>query len=153
MNIAEVIAIIMIILCALHGASCGLLYKVYSLIRFLLVIVLMILLTPVVVSFLPVDIFYRQGIGYLVAGVIASIILGIVGHYLKKANKIPVFGSVNKLGGALVGALYGVVFVWLCLELIAVFPGTQLCQQAAVYVAKSDLLLKLQHMNPLSLIS
>ena len=64
MNIAEVIAVIMIILCVLHGASCGLLYKVYSLIRFLLVIVLMILLTPVVVSLLPVDIFYRQGIGY-----------------------------------------------------------------------------------------
>lgn len=153
MNIAEVIAVILIIVCALHGAACGLLYKVYSLIRFLLVIVLMILLTPVVISCLPVDILYQQGIGYLVAGVVASIILGIVGHYLKKANKIPLFGSVNKLGGALVGALYGVAFVWLCLELIAAFPGSQLCQQVAVYVAKSELLLKLQHINPLSLIS
>jgi hypothetical protein len=89
-----------------------------------------------------------------VAAVTALVITGVILHFLAKTLKlvdhIPVVNKLNKLGGALLGALYGLLLLWIvmfvfyfCRENV---PWIDHVMQA---VTRSDILRKLYEQNPL----
>lgn len=103
------LAVLLIILAGIaHGAHQGLLLKLYSLVRIILFLVGTILLGPVVLQVFPRSMEMREAIAYIVTMIGLSVALGVVGNVLHIVDHIPVIGKLNKLGGALLGAVFGV---------------------------------------------
>lgn len=66
-------------------------------------------------------------LSYLLVWCLVSAALGILGLFLESVTKLPIIASVNKLGGAALGALKGGVIVFIIASLLSFLPaGTTL---------------------------
>lgn len=66
-------------------------------------------------------------LSYLLVWCLVSAALGILGLFLESVTKLPIIASVNKLGGAALGALKGGVIVFIIASLLSFLPaGTKL---------------------------
>lgn len=148
-RIAELIALAVVLLCMAEGASRGLVMKVYSLVRIILLLVVTIILTPLILPLFPTGYQGREGLSFFAALVITAIALHILADILKIVDHIPVVSTVNKLGGAVLGAVIGVLLVWVILLLIGAMQDVSWCQRASGAVRQSRLLMQLQQFNPL----
>lgn len=148
--IAEIIAAFVILLSAAIGACRGLVMMVYSTVRLLLVLTLAILIVPLLLPVIPADFEVREGAAFVLAVLLSLIILAVIAHLLRIVDHIPVLRTVNKLGGFLIGAAFGVIIVWLALYIIGSFEDSPWCQQAAEYVQESPLLTQFQKINPIT---
>lgn len=151
-RIAEGIALAVILLSTLQGASKGLVRKVYSLVRLLLLLVVTLVLTQLILPVMPSDLQAREGIALLVALIATAIILNVVEHVLKIIDHIPVVSTVNKLGGAVLGFVIGVLLVWIILLLMGAMQEAEWCRRASEIVRQSPVLMQIQQFNPLPII-
>ena len=151
-HIVEGIAAMIVILCIVDGWRRGLLLKLYGLARFVVIIVLTILLTPLVYQVLPFEMSLRIGLSVLLALILSSLLLILAGRLLHIVDKIPVLNTINRLGGALIGLLFGVLVVWITMILILSFHEIEWCGTASYYIRQSPILSWLVHFNPLDLI-
>lgn len=151
-RIAELIALGIILLSAFEGAVRGLVMKIYSMVRFVLVLVLSIILVPLILKMIPSTVAIKEGIAFAAAFVLSGIILSVVAGLLKIIDHIPVVSTLNKIGGALIGGAMGVIFVWVLLLVIGAFQTEPWCQTAAGYVRQSPVLMAVQSYNPLPVI-
>ena len=142
-RIAELIALSVIVLSTWQGASRGLVLKIYSLVRIILLLAATILLVPLLLPLFPSDLQARECIALLAALAIAAITLHILARVLKIIDHIPVVNTVNKLGGALLGLAIGLLLVWTALLVIGALQELAWCRQ-------SPILLQFQALNPLS---
>lgn len=149
-RIAELIALSVIVLSTWQGASRGLVLKIYSLVRIILLLAATILLVPLLLPLFPSDLQAREGIALLAALAIAAITLHILARVLKIIDHIPVVNTVNKLGGALLGLAIGLLLVWTALLVIGTLQELAWCRQASSYISQSPILLQFQALNPLS---
>lgn len=60
---------------------------------------------------------------YVIVFIVFSIVLAIVSSALNIISKLPVFKSLNRMAGAVLGVIEGFVIVWLFFILISVLPG------------------------------
>lgn len=148
-RIAELVALGIILLSAFEGASRGLVLKVYSMARFVLVLVVTVILVPLILPMIPSTVAVKEGAAFVAAFAISGIALSVAASILKILDKIPVVSTVNKLGGALVGGAMGVIFVWVVLLIIGAFQEETWCQTVAGYVRQSPILMAVQSYNPL----
>lgn len=151
-RIAELAALFIILLCIAQGWYRGLLMKVYSLIRFILLLVAAVILVPVLLPMFPSNLTGKEGIAFVIALLVAGILLHYLEKVLKLVEKIPVVSTVNKLGGAVLGGIFGIVLVWLFLFLAGSFQETAWCRQVTGYIRESEILMALYQFNPLSYI-
>ncbi len=149
-RIAEFIALSVIVLSTCQGASRGLVLKIYSLVRIILLLAATILLVPLLLPLFPSDLQAREGIALLAALVITGITLHILERVLKIIDHIPVVNTVNKLGGALLGLAIGLLLVWTALLIIGALQELAWCRQASSYIGQSPVLMQFQALNPLS---
>lgn len=149
-RIAELIAFAIVALSVIQGAYKGLVLKVYSLVRLILLLVVTLVLTPLILTVLPQGIAAREGIAFAAALVITAIALHILAHVLKIVDHIPVVSTINRLGGAVLGLAAGVLLVWLILLLVGALQETEWCRQVSGYIHQSVILTQLQQINPLS---
>ncbi len=148
-RIAEIAALAVVVLSAAAGACRGLVMTVYSLVRFILLLILAVLLVPILRPVIPAEVLVPEGAAFVLAFILAFVLLGIVAHLLKIVDHIPVLRTVNKLGGFLVGAVFGVIAVWLALFVIGCFQDAPWCRTLAEYVHESPVLMEIQRVNPL----
>lgn len=148
-HIADLAALVLVALCCWQGWNQGFLMRLYTLVRFLLLLVLTIVLVPLLLPILPDTVPGREGVIIVFAMVVAAVILHVVENLLKIMERLPLVSAVNKVGGAALGAVLGVVFVWVILLLIGSFQEAQWCQFLSGYVKQSHLLMELQKFNPL----
>ena len=64
-------------------------------------------------------------------------------------DRIPVLKTINRLAGALVGMIFGVLAVWVALVLISSFTEVEWCRNITNYVKESPALTWLLHFNPM----
>lgn len=148
-RIAELIALAIILLSVFEGAARGLVLKVYSIVRFVLILVVTMILVPLILPMIPPTMAAREGIAFIVALIVAGVALSVVASLLKIIDHIPVVSTVNKIGGALVGLAMGLILVWVALLVIGAFQGEPWCQTVAGYVRQSPVLMMIQNFNPL----
>ena len=147
--ILEIAALAIFILCVLEGAYRGLVMKIFSLVRFVLILVMTIVLVPIVQSIVAQNNVAKDGIAYIVAFVVAIIVVSVVANVLKIVEKIPVVKTVNRLGGAIVGACMGVILIWVALAIIGAFQNVEWCQQISRAAKESVILYQIQRFDPM----
>lgn len=84
---------------------------------------------------------------YVVSFMLISLIFAIIIITLKLVTKLPVIGGLNKVGGAFLGALIGLVAIWIMFTVFVSFPGQELCQNAAKQIEESKILSLIQDSN------
>ena len=146
---AELAAMLLILACIAHGAYQGLLLKIYSLVKIVLLIVGTAVVAPLLLTFFPKTVDGREVFAFIVALILVSIVLGIVANALRIVDHIPVVNKLNKLGGAVAGAFVGILLIWLLLLVLELCGDASWCQEVNQAVSKSEMLAQMQRMNPL----
>lgn len=109
--IVRLAGLFIILAATAYGAHQGLLLKLYSLVRIILFVAGTILLGPAVRELFPRSMEIREAAAYIVTMIGLLIALGVIGNALHIVDHIPVIGKLNKLGGALLGLVSGVLAV------------------------------------------
>lgn len=65
-------------------------------------------------------------IAYIVVFVLAITILKIIVHAINLISKLPVVNTMNKLGGAAIGLIRGLIIVWIGLVVVTMLGSTSL---------------------------
>lgn len=63
-------------------------------------------------------------LSYLLVWCLISTAFGILGLFLESVTKLPIISSVNRLGGAILGALKGGVIVFIIASLLSFLPAS-----------------------------
>ena len=91
-----------------------------------------------------------NAIGFFVTFLIVSIGVAILCFTLDIISKLPVLHQINTLSGAVVGALEGLVLVWIGFIIITMLGSTAFGQEALELITESELLSYLYNNNILS---
>lgn len=148
-RLLEGIALVLVLLCMLDGAHKGLLMKVFSLVRMVIILVVTVVLVPVILPMIAEDNIARSGIAYLAALVVALVVVSVIGHVLKLVERIPVVEQVNRLGGGILGVCIGIVLIWVALVVIGAFQDVPWCQEISACAKESEILRTIQRFDPM----
>ena len=77
-----------------------------------------------------------------------GIVAYIVRHIIRKIERVPVIGTVNRIAGFAVGFIKGMVIVWLLLALTSLFAASEMGQTMTAYINDSMMLKYLYENNP-----
>lgn len=143
----ELIALAIILIGIIGGAARGLLLTLYSLVKVILIIGLAIMLFPIVKVVMPANLEWGEGIAALVSLVVAILVMNILAMLLKVIDKIPVLKTLNRIGGAILGGVLGLLVVVVALIIICFSQQADWCQnvypavmQSKIFVSVIDLL-------------
>lgn len=81
-----------------------------------------------------------DGISYLLVLILTFILLRVIDRLLGIIEKIPLIEGVNRIFGVLLGALKGVLFLWIFMAIVACFAGTSWGSALVLYMSESVLL-------------
>ena len=149
-HIIEGIAALVIIVCAVDGWRKGLILKLFGLLRFLLMIALTIVLTPLLYKVLPLEPGMKEGAAVLLALIVSVVALTVISRVLHIVDRIPVVRTINRFGGLLVGLLFGFLAVWVTLVVFNAFRDIDFCRTVIYYVKQSPALFWLLHFDPIT---
>lgn len=77
-----------------------------------------------------------------------GIVAYIVRHIIRKIERVPVIGTVNRIAGFAVGFIKGMVIVWLLLATTSLFAASEIGQTMTAYINDSMMLRYLYENNP-----
>lgn len=86
-------------------------------------------------------------LAYLASCLLVGVVLAIIVVALRFISNLPVVGSLNKLGGALLGGVMGLIIVWIMFTVFVSLPGQEFCQKAVKQIEESKILSYLQDRN------
>ena len=148
-RLVELIAAGIFLVCILDGVHKGLLLKVFSLLRMVVVLALTMILVPVLKPLFAANSEVQSGAAYVIALLVAVIAVGIVVRVLKLVDHIPVLKTVNRLG-AIFGACIGIVLIWVLLAVIGAFQDVTWCREISECAKQSEILRTIQKFDPMS---
>ena len=151
-HVVEAIAALIVIICAADGWRRGLLLKAFGLVRFIVMIVFTIVLTPIIYHLLRLEPGLKEGVAVLSALVLSVVLVFVISKVLKVVDHIPVLKTVNHFGGAVLGLILGVIAVWVVLLILSAFTEIEWCKNVTEYVNSSPVLSKVVKFNPLDLL-
>ncbi|HAK58269.1 MAG TPA: hypothetical protein DCP06_04750 [Lachnospiraceae bacterium] len=151
-HIIEAIVVIVIILTMIDGWKRGMMLKLYGLIRLMLMIVLTVALTPILYSLIKLEPGLREGVSVLAAFVLSIIVIMVIASVLKIVDRLPVLHTINHIGGALVGLIFGVLTVWVALVIISSLTDIEWCKNVVHYVKASPPLKSLLRFDPIKML-
>lgn len=91
--------------------------------------------------------FVLEGISFLLASVTAWIVIHIISQLLGIVSHIPIIKGTNRFLGMLVGALYGLLLVWLAFYVIALGSAGEMGQVIVSYIYDNSFLTILYENN------
>lgn len=91
--------------------------------------------------------FIIRGVSFLIAFVLATIAAILISGLLGIVSKIPVIGGVNRICGLLVGAVNGLLIVWILFYLVTVFSTSEFGQMVVSNIYENKLLIYLYENN------
>lgn len=86
-------------------------------------------------------------IAFVASSLLVGVILAVIIIALRIVSKLPVIGGINKVGGALMGGVIGLIIVWIMFAVFINFPGQEICLKAAKQIEGSKILSYLQERN------
>ena len=149
-KLLELIALVLLLLCVLDGIHKGLVMKVFSLVRIVVILALTVILVPLLLPMMAKDNVAGSGIAYLAALIVALIVVQLIAHVLNLIDRIPVVKTVNRLGGAILGACIGIVLIWVALALIGAFQNVSWCREISACAKESEALRVVQRLDPMT---
>ncbi len=138
--VVDLIALAIIILGIAIGAARGLLLTLYSMVKIVLMIVLVVVLYPVMKAIVPENLSWGAGLAVLVAMIVAAVALGMVASVLHLIDKVPVIHGINRLAGAILGGVLGLIVVLAALFVISLSQNAEWCRDIYPCVQQSSLL-------------
>lgn len=93
--------------------------------------------------------FIVKGIAFFIALILAIIVSCVIQMLLGIVGKLPLIHGLNQKLGILAGALYGMVFIWIGMYLIALCYSSDVGRSLYSYIQESSLLTILYQNNPL----
>ena len=151
-QLGEAIALIILVLAAVYGNNKGLAYMLYQVvsagIRFALTVILFVAVLPLV----SVNFAGKEGIIFIIVLAIANGVLRMLASLLKLIDKIPVVSFLNRSGGVLLGIVYGMVVIWICLVIIGLFKNVEYAKPLIEMIKGSNILMQVQGFNPLAIV-
>lgn len=88
--------------------------------------------------------------GFLILFALVFAVLQIVMSWLDLVAKLPILSGINKLAGAALGAVEGLIILWLLCLLVTVFSGTHIGQEIIGQIESSQWLSYIYDHNLLS---
>lgn len=88
-----------------------------------------------------------NGIAFVAAYIIAVIILKLILYALDILVQLPVIGIANKLGGMVLGALQGILWIWIVMLIITLICNTGVGQYLMREIEKTEVLSWIYHNN------
>lgn len=88
--------------------------------------------------------------GFLILFALVFAVLQIVMSWLDLVAKLPILSGINKLAGAALGAVEGLIILWLLCLLVTVFSGTHIGQEIIGQIESSPWLSYIYDHNLLS---
>ncbi len=85
-------------------------------------------------------------LSYALVWCLVSAAFGLLGHFLESVAKLPILSSVNRLGGALLGALKGGIVVFIVASLLSFLPATT---QLGAIAQRSYVATQVRYISPL----
>lgn len=149
-KLLELIALALLLLCILDGIHKGLLMKVFSLARIIVILALTVILVPILLPMMAENNVAGSGIAYVAALVVALVAVQLIAHLLKLVDHIPVVKTVNRLGGAILGACIGIILIWVALALIGAFQEVSWCRGVSACAKESEALRVIQRFDPMT---
>ena len=91
--------------------------------------------------------FILKGISFFLAMAIAMIAMHLVSRIFRIVSRIPILRGVNRYLGMVIGALYGIVIVWIAFYLIAICSSSEIGAALISYIYESKFLAYLYENN------
>lgn len=148
-DILEVLLLAVMVCCILIGSNRGLIFSLYSMVKYIIIVAASIGMAPVVARKMPETLVAREGVGYIVALAISLVIFNIIGKLLKVVNDMPMVSGINKLGGAIFGIISGFFVVWSILAIIGAFQDYEWCMGIVKSARENDIVMWFQNCNPI----
>lgn len=131
MNIAEILAIIVVAAMMLDGVRIGFIRSLFSIIKLLIGLAVALLVCIMIKGVVPSELKYLLPTAFVL---IIGIVLGVLGAIFRMFNlidKFPVTRQLNRIAGLVSGFAYGVICVWGFLVLVSYF--TDMTWGKAIY--------------------
>lgn len=77
-----------------------------------------------------------NGVSFLVSFVFSTLLIRMITYALNIIARLPIIKGVNKLAGGFVGALKGLLFIWIALLILTVFCNTEIGRQGFALIEK-----------------
>ena len=90
-----------------------------------------------------------NGLSYVLAYILATIGIRIVVYILNLIAGLPILKTANKLTGALVGFVKGLVFIWILFLILTVLCSTEIGKTSLELIEKDSLLSVIYQYDPL----
>ena len=138
-----------------RGYTRGVLRMVYSLAAWIVMLAASTMAAPYVRDHIlsqtgiePVILNGMTGLSFFIVFFLLGIVAYIVRHIIRKIERVPVIGTVNRIAGFAVGFIKGMVIVWLLLALTSLFAASEIGQTMTAYINDSMMLKYLYENNP-----
>lgn len=151
-QILEVLLLAIMLCCILIGSNRGLIFSLYSMVKYILIVAASIGIMPVVVRKMPETLVAREGVAYIVALAISMIIFNIIGKVLGVVSDMPLVSGINKLGGAVFGIISGFLVVWSVLAILGAFQDYEWCMGIVKSARENNVVMWFQRCNPIPLV-
>lgn len=151
-QILEVLLLAIMLCCILIGSNRGLIFSLYSMVKYILIVAASIGIMPVVVRKMPETLVAREGVAYIVALAISMLIFNIIGKVLGVVSDMPLVSGINKLGGAVFGIISGFLVVWCVLAILGAFQDYEWCMGVVKSARENNVVMWFQRCNPIPLI-
>lgn len=151
-GLLEILLLAVMLCCILIGSNRGLIFSLYSMVKYIIIVAASIGMAPVIARKMPETLVAREGVGYLVALAISLIIFNLIGKVLGIVNDIPIVSGINKLGGALFGVISGFFVVWSVLAILGAFQEYEWCMGIVKSARENNVVMWFQNCNPILLV-
>lgn len=91
--------------------------------------------------------FILNGISFFIAMAIATIVLHLISQIFRIVSRIPVLRGVNRYFGMVIGAVYGILIVWIGFYMIAICGSSEIGAQLLSYIYENTFLTYLYENN------
>lgn len=91
--------------------------------------------------------FILNGISFFIAMAIATIVLHLISQIFRIMSRIPVLRGVNRYFGMVIGAIYGILIIWIGFYMIAICGNSEIGMQLLSYIYENTFLTYLYENN------
>ncbi len=148
-QIFEMVLVLIVLGAILIGSNRGLMFGLYSMVKNLLVIAASVAIAIVLPKYLPENWPVKQGIALCIGFFISLVVFNIIGRLIRLVDDIEGLSTMNRLGGALMGAILGMFFVWSLLAILGAMQELEWCRNLVEAGRKNDVVMWFQKNSPL----
>lgn len=148
-QVLSMIAGAILVCCMLIGANRGLFLGLFCMFKNLLVIAAAVGVAPVIAKRLPETMVAAEGIAYIIALVVSTIVFNIVARLIKEFDEVPGIGAADRLGGAVLGTVVGFFVVWTLLGVLGCFQEYDFCRKVVEAARQNAFIMWIQTTSPL----